>query len=187
MRHAPRALLAGGLGFAVSFLVACGGGAGLLSGDHASTLNSRLDTIASAVESGQCGAASNAASSLGAAVQSLPPSINRTLRRNLNQGVATVSALAREDCRAKPQKPAHTTSTATQTVTTNTNTTPTNTNTTPTNTNTQPPNTVTQQPPVTTTTGPGTTSTGASGGVGVGGGPGGGGTGGANSGDGNSQ
>ena len=50
MGYAPRALLAGGLGFAVSFLVACGGGSGLLSADQASSLNGQLDQVSSAVE-----------------------------------------------------------------------------------------------------------------------------------------
>lgn len=173
MRHAPRALLAGGLGFAVAFLVACGGGAGLLSGDHAATLSSQLDKISSAVDAGHCSTASSAAASLRSNVDALPRSVNAKLRRNLAQGASTVAELAQQDCRSKP-KPAHTTSTATNTTPTNTNTTPTNTNTTPTQTQPQTnpatnPNTSTQ-PPVTNPSGAGTTSTGSSGGAGFGGG-----------------
>jgi hypothetical protein len=173
MRHAPRALLAGGLGFAVAFLVACGGGAGLLSGDHASTLSAQLDKISAAVDAGRCSTASNAASALRIDVSALPKSVNAKLRRNLAQGAATVADLAEQDCHSKP-KPTHTTSTATNTTPTNTTTTPTNTNTTTTQTQPQTnpatsPNTSTQ-PPVTNPSGPGTTSTGSSGGAGFGGG-----------------
>ena len=60
MRYALRATIAGGLGFAVSFLVACGGGGGLLSGNQASSLNSQLDQVTSALDSGNCGAVTSA-------------------------------------------------------------------------------------------------------------------------------
>ena len=46
-----------GTGFAVSLLAACGGGAGLLSGEEANSLSSRLDQVGAAVNSGNCGAA----------------------------------------------------------------------------------------------------------------------------------
>jgi hypothetical protein len=167
MRYAPRALLAGGLGFAVSFLVACGGGAGLLSGNDADNLDGKLANVSSAVEAGHCRAAAHAAASLGSAVQQLPRTVNRKLRNNLNQGARTIAELAQRNCRPATHQP-HTTSTTTTTTTatTTTQTTPAATNTTPTNTNTQPQNTNTQ-PPVTSTTGPGTTST-SSGGAGLG-------------------
>jgi hypothetical protein len=166
MRYAPRALLAGGLGFAVSFLVACGGGAGLLSGDHASQLNAKLDRVSSAVDAGQCGAASSASASLNAAVRELPPTINRTLARNLNQGASTVADLAQQDCRTR--SPATTTATKAQTTTTAT-TTQTQTQPPPqtqTNPPTQPSTGTTQ--PATPPAGPGTTSTDGNGGVGIG-------------------
>src|SRR5436305_14001437 len=86
MGYAPRALLAGGLGFAVSCVVACGGGAGLLSSDQAGNLNNNLDQVSSAVAGGNCGAVPSAASSLTNAVNNLPSTINTTLQRNLSQG-----------------------------------------------------------------------------------------------------
>jgi len=45
MGNGSRAFLAGGLGFAVSFLVACGGGNGLLTSGQAGNLNSQLASI----------------------------------------------------------------------------------------------------------------------------------------------
>jgi hypothetical protein len=180
MRYAPRALLAGGLGFAVSFIVACGGGAGLLAGNQASTLNGQLDRVSAAVDSGQCARASSAAASLKAAIRQLPQSTKHTLVKNLNQGATTVAELAQRDCTAST--PARTTpTTSTKTTPTNTNTTPTSPATTPTQTQTNPPTgpTTSTGPPATTPTGPGTTSDGStSGGAGVGGGPASGGSGG---------
>jgi hypothetical protein len=172
-------VVAGGLGFAVSCLVACGGGSGLLSSDQASTLNSRLDQVSSAVQAGDCGAVTNATEGLSSAVVDLPPSVNSTLRRNLDQGISTVGQLALKDCRTTP---ATTTSTTTTTRSTTTATTPrtTSTQTSSSTTSTTPPPTTTG--PATTPTGSGTTSTG-SGGAGLGGG-GDGGAGGAGAGNG---
>jgi hypothetical protein len=180
MRYAPRALLAGGLGFAVSFLVACGGGSGLLSADQASSLNSQLDQVSAAVASGHCGAVTNAATGLTNAVENLPASVNSTLINNLKQGVTTVSNLAAKDCHTQITTP---TTPTTPTVTTPSTTTPsTTTPSTPTTTTTAPPTTST----ATTTTPSGTTSTGGTGGAGIGGGGGnGGGSGGAGTGNGN--
>ena len=178
MRYAPRALLAGGLGFAVSFLVACGGGSGLLSADQANSLNSQLDQVSTAVVSGQCGAAADAASGLTNAVENLSGSVNATLVGNLKQGVSTVSELAARNCHPQTTTP---TTPTTPTTTTNTTTTPTATT----------PSTTTSAPPTTssatTTTPAGTTSTGGgTGGAGIGGGGGnGGGSGGAGTGNGN--
>ena len=64
MRYAPRAILAGGLGFAVSCVAACGGSAGLLSGDQSIALSGQGNEINSAVQSGDCGAAVNASAAL---------------------------------------------------------------------------------------------------------------------------
>ena len=169
MRHAPRALLAGGLGFAVSFLVACGGGANLLTGGEASNLNSQLDAISSAVDSGQCGAAATAVAGFGNAVANLHVSLSPTLRRNLLQGATTVGQLAAADCHTTSSttaKPPTTTSTSTSTSTptTTSSSTPTSTTTPPTTTTTS----------ATTSSTPGTTSTTGSGGAGLGGGNGGG-------------
>ena len=59
----PRAFLAGSLGFAVAFVVACGGGTGLLSSQQADSLNAQLNSVSSAVSSGQCASARAAAQS----------------------------------------------------------------------------------------------------------------------------
>jgi hypothetical protein len=119
MGYAPRALLAGGLGFAVSFLVACGGGSGLLSTNQADTLNSQLDQVASAVSAGQCGAAANALTTFSNAVINLPPSVSGTLTRNLEQGASTVAQLAAKDCQnTTTSTTSSSTSTSTSTSTT---------------------------------------------------------------------
>ena len=166
MRYASRAVLAGALGFAAAFVVACGGSSGLLSGNDASSLNNQLDSVSSALASKNCGDVSSATSQLADDVVNLPSSINSTLRNNLTQGVSTIAQLARRQCANVPPTPTTQTATTTETTTTQTHTTttpttPTNTTTTP----TTPTNTTTN--PATTPTTPGTTSTGT-GGAGVG-------------------
>jgi hypothetical protein len=167
MRYASRAVLAGALGFAAAFVVACGGSSGLLSSNDASSLNNQLDSVSSALASKNCGDVSSATSQLADDVVNLPASINSTLRNNLTQGVSTIAQLARRQCANVPSTPTvqtnttPTDTTTTQTHTETTPTTPTNTNTTP----TTPTNTSTS--PATTPTTPGTTSTGT-GGAGVG-------------------
>src|SRR5918912_672920 len=100
MGYGPRALLAGGLGVAVSLLAPCGGGgAGLLSSDQASTLSAQLDQLSSAVRSGQCDAAASASTSLNNAIANLPRSVNSALAANLRQGAETASRLAEQECR----------------------------------------------------------------------------------------
>ncbi len=181
MGHAPRAILAGMLGFAVSFVAACGGGAGLLSGDQSNALRTQLDAISSAVTAGDCGAAASAARLLADDVERLPATINTTLRGNLAQGASTVAALAGRDCQTASTAttiPPVTTSTTTSSTTTSsstttkTTTTPTTTTTT-TSTTTTPTSTTTTTTPATTSTGAGTTSTASStsssGGAGIGG------------------
>ena len=74
MRFLPRALAACGTGFAVSLLAACGGGAGLLSGDQSNSLSTQLDQVGSAVNAGDCGAASSASQSFSSAVSNLQKS-----------------------------------------------------------------------------------------------------------------
>ncbi|MBV9414575.1 MAG: hypothetical protein JO363_06310, partial [Solirubrobacterales bacterium] len=69
MRFAPRAILAGGLGFAAAFVVACGGSSGLLSGDQSIALSGQADQISSAVQAGDCAAAINASAALNHQVQ----------------------------------------------------------------------------------------------------------------------
>ncbi|HET6865632.1 MAG TPA: hypothetical protein VFH80_06900 [Solirubrobacteraceae bacterium] len=185
MRYAPRAILAGGLGFAVSFVVACGGSSGLLSGDQSDALSGQADHIVSAVQGGNCGAALNASAVLNGDVQTLPVTVNPTLRRNLTQGASTIAELARKDCRqhtavtAVPKTSSSTTTTSTSTSTSTSTTTPTTTT-----------STSTTSTSATTPTDTGSTST-TTGGVGLGGGTTttstGNGTGGAGSGQGNNS
>jgi hypothetical protein len=171
MRLAARALLAGGLGFAVSLIVAaCGGGSGLLSGDQANTLNGQLDQVNSAVGSRNCAAAANASQGFGNAVANLPQTVNTTLRANLTQGASTISDLAARDCRTTMTP---TTTTATASTATASTATTTSSTTTTTTTHTA--------PPTTTTTQSTTTSTNSSGGGGLSGGGQGGGNGGGGS------
>jgi hypothetical protein len=163
MRYAPRAILAAALGFAVSFVVACGGSSGLLSGDRSAALSSQADHVSSAVQAGNCGAAVNASAVLGSDVQTLPVTINPTLRRNLSQGASTIAELARKDCH-------HTTSTQSATTSSSTTTTSTSTSTsTSTTTPTTTTSTSTTSSTATTPTDTGSTST-TTGGVGLGGG-----------------
>ena len=170
MRFLPRALVACGIGFAVSLLAACGGGAGLLSGDQANSLSNQLDQVGTAVGSGDCAAALNASQAFNNAVTSLPNTINGTLRADLDQGGSTVAALAIQQCHQTTATTTPTTSSTTSSTPTTTSTsTPTST-TTPTTTtattSTTTPTTTTE----TTTTGTGTTSSNPSGGGGLGGG-----------------
>jgi hypothetical protein len=175
MRLAPRAILAGVLGFAAAFVVACGGGSGLLSGGQASDLNSQLDQVSAALASGNCSGVSNATAQFSNAIVNLPNSVNVTLRNNLSQGASKVTQLARRQCRPGTTDTGTTTTRATTTETTPSTTTettpstttPTTTTTTPTTTTTTTPTTPTT--PATTTTPSGTTSTGTSGGAGIGG------------------
>ena len=184
MRYAPRAILAGGLGFAVSCVAACGGGAGLLSGDQSIALSGQGDEINSAVESGNCGAAINASAALNHDVQNLPVTVDPTLRSNLSQGASTIAKLAAQDCRqhaatttSTPTTTSFTTSTPSTsssitTPTTSTTTTSTTTSSTTSSTATIPPTTGTSSNTTTsggvglgasTTTGTGTSSTGGTG------------------------
>ena len=168
MRYAPRAILAGGLGFAVSCVAACGGGAGLLSGDQSIALSGQGNEISSAVESGNCGAAINASAALNSDVQNLPVTVNPTLRSNLSQGASTIAKLAATDCRqhtSTPTPPPTTSSSTSSTPSTSSSTT-----TTTSSTSTSTTTTSTTPTTATTPTNPGTSSnTTTSGGVGLGG------------------
>ena len=158
MRYAPRAILAAGLGFALSFVVACGGGSGLLSGDQSNALSGQADQIASAVQARNCGAAASASAVLNNDVQALTETINATVRSNLIQGANTIAKLARKDChRHAPTASTTTTSTSTSSTSTSSST-PTSTSSTSSTSTT-----------ATTPTNTGSTST-TTGGVGLGGG-----------------
>jgi hypothetical protein len=92
-----RAFLAGGLGFAAAFAVACGSSNGLLSSGQSSTLAGDLQSISSAVASGRCAQAQRAATTLNNDVAGLR-SVTSPLLQNLAQGAGTVSQLAASDC-----------------------------------------------------------------------------------------
>ena len=158
MRYAPRAILAGGLGFAVSCVAACGGSAGLLSGDQSIALSGQGNEISSAVQSGDCGAAINASAALNRDVATLPVTVNPTLRGNLNQGALTIAQLAARDCRQHTATtiltPA-TTSSTTTTPSTSSTTTPSTSSSTSTSTSTSTTSTSATTP---TNTGTSTTS-----------------------------
>ena len=164
MRYAPRAILAGGLGFAAAFAVACGGNSGLLSGDQSIDLNGQADEVASAVQAGNCGAAVNASAALDHKVKKLPAAVNPTLRRNLTEGASTIAQLAAKDCRHHTASTASTpTTTSSSTTATSTSTSTSTTTTTPTTTTTT---TSTSTPTTATTptnTGPTSTTTGGAG------------------------
>ncbi len=163
MRYAPRALFAGGLGFAVAFVVACGGGSHLLTGGEASNLNSQLDSVSSAVAAGQCGGAATAIAGFTNEISNLHAKVSPTLRRNLLQGASTVSQLAAHDCRTTSTTTSRTTSSTTSSTSTTTSTS------TPTSTSTIT-STPTSSSTATSTSSSGTTPTGGgSGGAGLGG------------------
>jgi hypothetical protein len=163
MRYAPRAILACGLGFALSFVVACGGESGLLSGDQSNALSGQADQFASAVQARNCGAAASASEVLNNDVHALTETINATVRSNLIQGASTIAELARKDCH-RTASTSSTTSSTTTTTSTSTSSTSTSTST-PTTTS----STSTTSSTATTPTETGNTST-TTGGVGIGGG-----------------
>jgi hypothetical protein len=132
-----RAFLAGGLGFAAAFAVACGSSNGLLSSGQSSTLAGDLQSISSAVASGRCAQAQRAATTLNNDVAGLR-SVTSPLLQNLAQGAGTVSQLAASDCHphaasssssASSSSPSSTSSVAVTTTTTTTTITPTQTST----------------------------------------------------------
>jgi hypothetical protein len=162
MRQGLRAVVAGGLGFAVSLVAACGSNTGLLSATTASSLTNQLQQVSSDIQRGDCAAAADQLASVTQNIQNLPSSVSSTLRSNLNQGLSKAQELIAAQCKpGASTTPTTTTTATTPTATTQTTTQPTTTHTT--TTTTTPPTTTT---PATTTPNAGTTSTGpGSGGV----------------------
>lgn len=157
MRPALRALVAGGLGFAVSLLAACGGGSHVLSADQAGALSAQLNRLQNAVNNGDCNGIQTALNQLAGEISNVP---NDTARANLTEGYDTLQRQATAEC---PVSTPRTTSTQTTTTHTTTTTTPTvtiHTVTTPTT------------PTATTPTSPGTTTNPGPGSGGAGFGPG---------------
>jgi hypothetical protein len=185
MGYASRALSAGGLGFAVAFLTACGGGGhGLLSSDQASTLSNQLDQLSSAVDTGNCGAAHSAVSSLNNAIDNLPSSVNPALATNLKQGAATVGQLEVRDCHTTTTS---STTSSTPSSTTSSSSTTTTSSSTPTSTTTSTSTPTSSSSATTSGSGGNTSTSGGSGGAGLGGGGGNSGGAGAGGGNGNGQ
>jgi hypothetical protein len=144
-----RAFLAGGLGFAAAFVVACGGSNDLLSGDQSSTLSSQLDAVSAAVNSGNCRAATSAADSFNSAVGSLPSTVSSKLVQNLGDGAVKIKQLASQDCSSSSSSSSSTTSSSSSTPTTTATVTSTATQS----------STATQTNSATNTTPPGTSTT----------------------------
>ena len=149
MRFANKAICAGGLGFAVLCLAACGGSGNLLSASQANQLNAQLDRASQALANHQCQQAADQISAFQSAVDGMN-SVDSTLVSNLDQGARTIAQLAQRQCptttRPTPTTTTNTATTTTPTTTTVTQTVPTQTTTTPTNTNTTP-TTTTQTTP----------------------------------------
>lgn len=165
MRHGFRAVVAGGLGFAVSLIAACGSSSssGLLSADTATSLTNQLQQASTDIQQGNCAAAHDELAKLSQDIQNLPSSVNSTLRSNLNEGLTRAQELAATQCKSPTSTTPTTTTATTTTPTTTTETTTQPTTTQTTTTQTTPPTTTT---PATTPVNPGTTSIGpGSGGV----------------------
>ena len=154
MRAPATLLLALLLGASCAVLVACGSKANphLISGARADNVSRDLDDLQSAVDSGDCQAASEASRHLQDDVSTLPKTTDPRLALRLQQGALNLRIRAAKECRQTQTTP---TTTQTQTETTQTETTQTETTqteTTPTTTTTTP--TTTTTTPTTTTTTP---------------------------------
>lgn len=165
MRPGLRGLVAGGLGFAVSLIAACGSSSGLLSATTANSLTAQLQQISTDIQQGNCAGAADELGRVTQQIQNLPSSVNSTLRSNLDQGLTKAQELVASQCRSTAAT-TPTTTTATQPTTTQTTTQPTITQTTTTATTAPTTTTATTTTPATTPPKSGTTSTGPqSGGV----------------------
>ena len=160
MRRAAVILLALSLGLSSAFLVACGDRNKLLPQSDASAINSKLDSVASAVAAHDCSGALAAVSTAERQAQSLPGNVDPKLQATLQANLEHVATRAQAACTQSTQTKSTVSTTTTPTQTTATETTQTETTTTQT----------TQTSPPTTDTGPttGTTDTGQSGGIGPG-------------------
>jgi hypothetical protein len=164
MRLANTALIAGGLGFAVSALVGCGSSGGLLTAADANQLDSQLNLAATALALGQCDRAAAAIANFTSAVDGFG-SVDGKLITDLDRSAATIAQLIQHECPTVTTTPRS----GTRTRTTKTQTSPRTTTTSTQTTVTQPTTTVTTPTSTqTTTTTTGTTSTSQTGGVGPG-------------------
>ena len=161
MRYGARAFLAGSLGFAVAFVVACGSGSGLLSGNQASTLNAELTSVSNAIGNGDCASAQAAANRFSSELANLPKGVSTTLINNLDQGILTVGALAQKECSSSSSTSSTSSSSSSSSTPTTTTTTPTTT--TPTTTTTTSPTSSSTSSSATNTSSSGTSSNGGAG------------------------
>jgi hypothetical protein len=151
-----RPLIAGLLGLAAAFLVACGDRNGLLSSSDANAIGRQLDSAQAALNSQSCARATAAANRAQQLIARLPARVDPRLRNRLNRGATRLVTLAARDCSQPQTTETQTETTTTQTETqttqteTQTTTTPTETTTTPTETTTTP---TTTQPPSTDNSG----------------------------------
>jgi len=154
MRAPATLLLALVLGAVCAVLVGCGTKSNphLLSAGRADNVSRDLDDLRSAVDSGDCQAASEAARRLQDDVSTLPRTTDPRLAARLQEGALNLRVRAAKECRQTETTPTTTTETTqtettqtetTQTETTQTETTPTTTTTTPTTTTTTPTTTTT--------------------------------------------
>jgi hypothetical protein len=98
MRNAPRALFAGLTSALTLTLAACGSSTRLLSSQEAGSLNTTLEDVHAALNQHNCSAAQSDAIALESRVAHLPSSVNRNVRKSLEQGAATVRRLVAQDC-----------------------------------------------------------------------------------------
>ena len=154
VRRALPYLLALVLGVAAALAVGCGSRSNLIPSSDAQALKNDLAQVKQAVGGGDCGAAEAALSRARRDALALPPTVDRRLRRRINQFIAALAQSVPRDC----QNPTTTDTTPTDTTPTTTETTPTTTATTPTTTETTPttttPTTPTDTTPPTTDTTP---------------------------------
>lgn len=156
MGFAHRAIVAVGVGFAVSAIAGCGSSGGRwLSASESNSLSEQLNRVQQALDEQRCSDARQYLADFQARVNSLG-GVNSTLIANLDQGASTIRSLASSQCQIQtvtPPKKTHT-KTVTSTTRSTTATQTTQTFTQPTQTYTQPTYTQPTYPqPNTSTTG----------------------------------
>ena len=113
-----RPLLALVLGIAAAVAIGCGDRSNLLSGADAAGLKDDLAAVESALDSGECAQATQAAADFRQATEDLPTSVDPELRENLRNGADKLFAEVPKDCRKQDTVTTETTTTTTKTETT---------------------------------------------------------------------
>jgi hypothetical protein len=157
-------LLAFVLGLGAAGLTACGDkeNPAMIPADNASELNGHLDDVLNAIESENCGDATQAVAQVKADLESLPSGTSQRLLSRLQEGTTALEKQAAKECQGTETATTATPTATAETVTTETVTTPTATTPPTTPTETTPPTTPTETTPPTTTP---TDTTGDTGGV----------------------